>query len=81
VQHPVDLAPALAQRVGERVQILGPVDVELEHVNRRRQPLRGPLGHPLDPPEAGQQHLGTLVLGLLGGVERDRLLGDHARDQ
>jgi hypothetical protein len=81
VQRSVDPAPAVAQRLGECREILVPVDVELDHLNRLGQPLRGSLSHPLDAAEAGQQDLGPLLLRLLGGVEGDRVPGDDAGDQ
>ena len=57
------------------------VHVELEHVDGLGQPLRRALGHPPAAPEARQHDRGALLLRLRGGVEGDRVLGDHAGDQ
>ena len=46
VQGAVDAAPARRQVVGQRLEVLGALDVELEHVGRRGQRLRGALGQP-----------------------------------
>ena len=45
------------------------------------QPLRRALGQPAHAAEARQQDLRALLLRPLGGVERDRVLGDDAGDQ
>ena len=80
VQHAVDPVHVLTHPVGQRVQVLLVLHVELDH--RRR--LRQPLGDPLDeahPAEAGQHDGGALFLGDLGRVERDRRVGDHTGDE
>ncbi len=73
VQDAVEAAPALAQVVGDGLEVVGVVDVELEHVGRLRQLGRRPLGHPLDAAERGEHHLGAGLLGLARDLVRDRL--------
>ena len=81
VQDPVDLTPSLLQLRCERLQVLGPVHVEFEHIHRLGQPLGSALGHPPHASEAGEQDRRALLLGLLCDVKGDRLLRDHAGDE
>ena len=81
VQRAVEAAPALLQLADERLEVLRVVHVELEHVRRIGQPRRGALGHPARAPEAGEHHLGALLLGALGDGVGDAALGQHARDE
>ena len=66
MQGAVEAAPALPELADQRLEVLGVVHVELEHVRRIGQPRRGPLGHPARAAEAGEHHLGALLLGALG---------------
>ena len=81
VQDAVDAAPALAQVLRDGLDVLGLVDVELEHVGHGVELAGGALGHALGAAEAGQDDLGARRLGLLGDLERDRLAVDDAGDQ
>jgi hypothetical protein len=71
----------LAQPVGERVEVLGVRDVELDDGGLLRQPLGDPLAQRQRATEVGQHDGGALVLGEPGGGERDRRLGQHAGDE
>ena len=75
VEDAVDTTPATAQFLGERGEVLGIVDVELEHIHRLRQTGRRTLGHPAYPAEGGQQHLGALLLQTRGKPVAAHALG------
>ena len=81
MQDAVDAAPALAQLVRHGLDVLGAVDVELEHVGRRVELGRRPLGHPPHAAERGEDHLGAGLLGLARDLVRDRLAVDDAGDE
>jgi hypothetical protein len=81
VHRSVDPAPALLELLAQPREVLGPVDVELEHVRRLREALRRALGHRAHAAEARQQHLGAGVLGLLGDREGDAASVDDPRDE
>ena len=81
VQHAVDAAPAVGQVGGDRLEVLGLVHVELEHVGRVGQLLGGAVGQALRAAEAGQHHLRARLLRLAGDLPRDRVARDDARDQ
>ena len=81
VQDAVDAAPALAQVGRDRLDVLGLVDVELEHVGSGVELGRGAIGHALGTTEPGQHDLGPGGLRLLGDLVRDRLAVDDSRDQ
>ena len=81
VQDAVDAAPALAQVVRDGLDVLGLVDVELEHVGDGIELGGRAVGHALRAAEARQHDLRTGRLRLLGHLERDRLAVDDAGDQ
>ena len=81
MQDAVDAAPALLEVLRHRLDVLGAVDVELEHVGLRVELGRRPLGHPAHAAERGEDHLGAGLLRLLGDLVRDRLAVDHSCDQ
>src|SRR5690242_19754013 len=56
-------------------------DVELDDRRLLGQPLGDPLAQRQRPPEVGQDDGGALLLRDPRGGERDRGLGQHARDQ
>jgi hypothetical protein len=80
VQHAVQPVHVLTHPVGQRVQVLLVLHVQLDHGRGLGQPLGDPLdqGHPA---EAGEHHGRALFLRHPGGVERDRGVGDHAGDE
>ena len=82
VQHAVDPAPALAQRRRRRASRSASLLTSSSSTSTGSgSRCGGALGHPPHPAEARQHDRGALALGLLGGVEGDRVLGDHAGDQ
>ena len=81
VQRTVNPAPGALERLRQRGEVLGAVDVKLEHLTDGVEFLRCALGHAPHPAEAREHDLGTLPLRLLSGVEGDRVLGDDAGDQ
>ena len=81
---PSSVAPStalLAQPVGQRGQVLGVGDVELDDRRLLRQPLGDPLAQRQRPPEVGQDDGGALLLRDARRREGDRRLGQHAGDQ
>ena len=66
--------------VGERGQVVGAVDVELQDVGRPVELGRRALGHAPDATERGQHDLGPRGLRLAGDLVRDRLAVDDAGD-
>ena len=76
----VALPDHLGDAVGQRVEVLLILDVELE----QRRLLRQPVGDALDQPhpvETGEHQLGAGFLRDFRDVERDRRVGDDPRDQ
>ena len=74
-------ATTLPEIVRDRLDVLGLVDVELEHVRDGIELQRGTIGHALGTAEAGQDDLGSRRLRLLGDLVRDRLAIDDSGDQ
>ena len=81
VQQAVEAAPALVERPGDGLELVGVVDVELEHLGLGGQALGHPLGDPHPAAEAGEDDLGALVLGAARDGEGDRLVGQNAGDE
>ena len=81
VQEPVDATPAGLQLLRDRGEVLGLVDVELEHVGGLREALGRALGQAPRPAEARQHDLRAGLLGAASDLPRDRVFGDHAGDQ
>ena len=81
VQHAVQRTPPVAQRRGDRGDLLGLVDVELEDVGWVGQALGDALGDAHATAETGEDDLGPLTLRALGDGEGDRLLGEDAGDE
>ena len=62
VQHPVDPAPFLGQRLPHRDEVFGLGDVEFQHVDRLRQLATGALGEAQPAPGTGEHDVGSLLL-------------------
>jgi hypothetical protein len=80
VQHAVHAVDVGTDPLGERGEVCLVRDIELD--DRRR--LGQALGDALDqrhPAEAGQHHRRALLLRHARDRERDRGIGDHARNQ
>ena len=76
----VALADDLGDAVGQRVEVLLILDIQLEQRRLLRQPVGDALNQ-LHPVESGEHQLGTGLLRNLRDVERDRRVGDDPRDQ
>jgi len=81
VQHAVERAPATLEVGRDGRQVLGIVDVELQHVGLARQAPRDALGDAQAAAEAGEDDLGALLLRLGGDGERDRAVGEDPGDE
>jgi hypothetical protein len=71
----------LAEPVGERRQVLGVGDVELDDRRLLRQSLGDPLAQRHGPAEVRQDDGGALLLRQARRRVGDRRLGQYARDQ
>jgi len=80
VDGAVDPPPTALELRSQRRDVGVVVDVEVEDGGLRVEPGRRALGHPLDPAEAGQHHLGALLLRPLRDREADRAPVDHPGD-
>ena len=80
VHDAVEAAELLADDVGQGGQVLVVGDVELDDLGGLGQLLGDALGQ-RGPRERGEDDLGALLLGQLGGVEGDGGLGQHTGDQ
>ena len=78
VQHAVELA---ADPLGERVEVGGVGDVELDDRRLGREPPRRALREAHRPAERGEHHLGAFLLRAARDGERDRRVVEHAGDQ
>ena len=83
VQDAVDAVPARrAHGVRQRGEVVGELDVELEHLARDAQPRRDPGGDAVRPADRrGEQHVGALGEGEPGDGAGQRGLGEHAGDE
>ena len=71
----------LPHAVGERRQVIGVRDVELDDRSLRGQPTRDDLREAELAAERGEHHLGALLLREARDVERDRAVGQDAGDE
>jgi hypothetical protein len=81
VQRPVHPPPALLEVAAHGLDVGGVGDVELEDLGDRVQLACRALGEAHRPPEAGEHHLGTLLLGQASHPERQRVVGEHPGDE
>ena len=80
VQHPVESVDMLPDLVGQRVELLGAGDVELDHRGGPGEPLGDPC-HQRRPGKRGQHQGGAFLLRDPGRVKGDRGVGQHTGDQ
>ncbi|GAA4812709.1 hypothetical protein GCM10023200_58110 [Actinomycetospora chlora] len=80
MQDAVEAVDVLAHLVGQAVEVLLVLHVQLDHRRLLRQPLRDALDQ-RQPPEAGEHDGGAGLLGGLRRVEGDRGVGDDPGDQ
>src|ERR1019366_7551244 len=81
VQYSVKYAPARVELRRDAREVVGLIDVELEHVGAIGQVLGGALGQTHPAAKAAQHDLSSLLLRLAGDLEGDRAARQHARDQ
>ena len=82
VQDAVQRTPARLEIRRDGRELVGVVDVELEHVGRRvAEPLGDPLRDAQPAAEAGQDDLSALLLRAAGDGVGDRALGEDSGDE
>ena len=80
MEHAVDPVPDAGHGVAHRGHVRGIGHVQLEDRRRRGELAGGPLGERQPPAGPGEHDLGALGLGQLGHTERERRVGEDARD-
>src|SRR5690606_36852108 len=81
VDDAVDPPPLGGERLPQRMEVGSVGDDELQHLRDGIQALGAALGQRQTTAEAGEDHLGTLLLRQLCDQERNRLGRQHTGDE